>query len=141
MNIIYLYEIFRNIKSMMQNKPTAAELEILRVLWTEGPTTVKEVNEVLNRKRDIGYTTTLKIMQLMHEKGMLSRIENGRSHIYTAKIEEKQAQDALVSNLLATAFEGSAMKLVMQALGNNKTSKAELEKIKEFINKMEEDNK
>ncbi|MBN1181446.1 MAG: BlaI/MecI/CopY family transcriptional regulator [Bacteroidales bacterium] len=125
----------------MSNKPTAAELEVLKVLWSKGPTTVKEVNEVLNEKRDVGYTTTLKIMQLMHEKGMLSREENGRSHIYTPEIDEKQAQDALVNNLLTTAFEGSAMKLVMQALGNTKTSKEDLEQIKNFINKMEEENK
>ena len=125
----------------MSHKPTAAELEVLKVLWSKGSTTVKEVNEILNQKREVGYTTTLKIMQLMHEKGMLSRIESGRSHIYTPEIEEQQAQDALVNNLLTTAFEGSAMKLVMQALGNNKTSKDELEKIKEFINKMEEENK
>lgn len=126
---------------MTHKRPTTSELEILTVLWEEGPSTVKAVNEKLNQKREVGYTTTLKIMQLMHEKGILSREENGRSHIYSAELEKQKAQDALLDNLMQAAFEGSAMNLVMQALGNKRTSKEDLQKIKEFINKIENGNK
>ena len=118
-------------------KPTDAELEILQTLWKEGPSTVRSVNEKLNEKREIGYTTTLKMMQLMTDKGILTRDESNRTHIYTAKISEESIQKNLLDRLMETAFGGSAMKLVMQALGNKKTSKEELEQIKNLINKIE----
>lgn len=118
-------------------KPTDAELEVLQILWRDGACTVKTVNELLNEKKETGYTTTLKIMQIMHEKGLVQRNENERSHIYTAVIKETDIQKVLVNKLLETAFSGSAAKLVMQALGNSQTSKEELKKIREYLNQIE----
>ncbi|MBI1938688.1 MAG: BlaI/MecI/CopY family transcriptional regulator [Ignavibacteriales bacterium] len=118
-------------------KPTDSELEILQILWRNGACTVKTVNESLNEKKETGYTTTLKIMQIMFEKGLVQRNENERSHIYSAVIKETDIQKVLVNKLLETAFSGSAAKLVMQALGNSHTSKEELKKIREYLNQIE----
>jgi predicted transcriptional regulator len=118
-------------------KPTDSELEILQVLWQNGASTVKAVNEKLNEKRSIGYTTTLKLLQIMYEKGLVERDENERSHIYSSAIKQNEIQKVLLDKLLETAFSGSAANLVMQALGNSKTSKDELKKIREYINKIE----
>lgn len=118
-------------------KPTDSELEILQILWRNGPSTVKMVNEKLNQKKDVGYTTTLKLMQIMFDKGLVRRNEEERSHIYSAALEENQIQTALIEKLLETAFSGSAAKLVMQALGNSKPSKDELDKIRELINNID----
>lgn len=120
-----------------QVKPTDSELEILQVLWQNGPSTVKFVNTRLNEKKEIGYTTTLKLMQIMNEKGLVERNEDERSHVYHPLINENDIQKVLLDKLLETAFNGSAAKLVMQALGNTKTSKGELKKIKEYLNKIE----
>ncbi|NJL13315.1 MAG: BlaI/MecI/CopY family transcriptional regulator [Microscillaceae bacterium] len=123
------------------NKPTEAELEILRVLWQKGPATVRFVHEALNAQRpedqQIGYTTTLKMMQLMTDKGLLNRDASQRTHIFKAELSEEATQKSLVERLLDTAFGGSAKKLVMQALGQSKTSRAELEEIKKLIQDME----
>ncbi len=118
-------------------KPTDSELEILQILWRNGPSTVKMVNENLSQKKDVGYTTTLKLMQIMFDKGLVRRNEEERSHIYSAALEENQIQTALIEKLLETAFSGSAAKLVMQALGNSKPSKDELDKIRELINNID----
>lgn len=118
-------------------KPTDAELEILQILWEIGPSTVRRVNDELNRIRKIGYTTTLKMMQIMLEKGMLSRNEDQRSHMYSALLNEKETQNLLLNKLVASAFGGSALKLVVSALGSGKTSKKELAKIKDFIDAIE----
>lgn len=118
-------------------KPTDSELEILQILWKNGPSTVKMVNENLNHKKDVGYTTTLKLMQIMFDKGLVKRNEEERSHVYSAALEENQIQTALIDKLLETAFSGSAAKLVMQALGNSKPSKDELNKIRELINNID----
>ncbi len=115
-------------------KPTDAELEVLHVLWTNGPQTVRQVNDELNRQREVGYTTTLKIMQIMQEKGLLTRTEEGKSHIYTAALGEQEAQQTLVDRFLETAFRGSASQLVMQVLGRHKTSADELDEIKKLLN-------
>lgn len=120
-----------------QPKPTDAELEILQVLWDHGPSTVRFINDDLNKKREVGYTTTLKQMQIMTEKGLLSRNKSGKTHIYEAKISEASTQKKMVDKLLDTAFHGSAMKLVMQALGNRKSTAEELQEIKAFIEKLE----
>jgi predicted transcriptional regulator len=122
-------------------KPTDSELEILRVLWELGPSTVKTVNERLNKIRLVGYTTTLKLLQIMHEKGLVNRNDNERSHVYTSAIAESDIQSAMVNKLLTTVFSGSASKLVMQVLGNSNTSKEELLKIKELLNQIERDKK
>ena len=118
-------------------KPTEAELEILQILWENGPSTVRFINDALNKKKSVGYTTTLKIMQIMSEKNLVTRDEENRSHIYTAAYKEDETQKVLLDKFLETAFGGSASKLVMQALGNRKTSKREIEEIREFLDKIE----
>ncbi len=118
-------------------KPTEAELEILQVLWESGPSSVRFVNEKLNEQREIGYTTTLKLMQIMVEKGIALRNTESRTHIYEAAVEEGAVQNQLLRKFVDTAFRGSASKLVMHALGNHKASKEELEAIKTLIEKME----
>ncbi|RMG22881.1 MAG: BlaI/MecI/CopY family transcriptional regulator [Bacteroidetes bacterium] len=118
-------------------KPTNAELEILQVLWQHGPSTVRFVNDLLNKEKDVGYTTTLKLMQIMHEKGLVSRTKSGKTHIYTAQLSQEATQQQLVDKLLDTVFQGSAMNLVMQALGNRPSSQEEIQEIREFLDQLE----
>lgn len=118
-------------------KPTESELEILQVLWAHGPSSVRFVNEQLNLRREVGYTTTLKLMQIMFEKGLVTRNTDQRSHIYASHVEEKETQKRLLDDLLDGAFRGSAMNLVVQALGNANASREELDEIKELIRKLE----
>lgn len=127
--------------SKQKLKPTEAELNILAILWDQGPCSVRYVNDKLNMTRRVGYTTTLKQLQIMFEKGLVSRNSDGRTHIYTAEKGQKETQKQLLDRLLDSAFGGSASKLVMQALGNHKSSLKELEEIKALINKLEEDKK
>lgn len=122
---------------MKNLKPTETELEVLQILWHYGPSTVRFVNEKINQKKKTGYTTTLKIMQLMMEKGMLDRDEKSRSHIYHTLLNEQETKGFLLDRVLENVFGGSAKKMVMQALGNNKTSRIELEEIKKYIEKLE----
>ncbi len=122
-----------------KNKPTEAELDILTILWEQGPSSVRIVNVKLNKMRSVGYTTTLKQLQIMHEKGLVSRVNDGRTHIYTAERGKEETQKQLLDRLLDAAFGGSASKLVMQVLGNHKSSRKELEEIKKLIQKLEED--
>lgn len=119
-------------------KPTESELEILQVLWQHGPTTVRLVNDELNRKRDVGYTTTLKLLQLMLDKGLVLRDEDSRTHVYRASVREEETQGLLIDRLLDAAFGGSALKLVVQALGHKRTSQQELDQIRELLNDMEQ---
>jgi len=118
-------------------RPTESELEILQVLWSEGPSTVREVNNLLNLEREVGYTTTLKHLQIMAEKLLVTRDTSSRTHIYKAKILEADTQRNLVKSLVEKVFGGSAMDLVMQALGNHQTSPKELEEIKRLIQDLE----
>lgn len=120
-------------------KPTDAELEILHVLWANGPSTVRQVHEKLSQSRDIGYTTALKFMQIMNEKGLLSREEDARSHTYTALVSEEDTQRNLVDRFVETAFRGSASKLVMQVLGQHKASREELDEIKNLLDNLNQD--
>jgi predicted transcriptional regulator len=113
--------------------PSNAELEILRILWKRGPLTVREVHEQLKRERDLGYTTVLKIMQVMAEKKIVTRDESERSHVYTAAVEEKSIKRRLVSELLDKAFDGSAAQLVMQALSDKRASPEDLKKIRKLL--------
>jgi len=122
-----------------RNKPTEAELDILAILWDQGPSSVRIVNEELNKTRRVGYTTTLKQLQIMHEKGMVSRETDGRTHIYKAAHDREETQKQLLDRLLVAAFGGSASKLVMQVLGNHNSSQKELDEIKALIKKIEED--
>jgi len=120
-----------------KQQPSDSELEILQILWNHGPSTVRFVNQELNKIRKVGYTTTLKIMQIMNDKELVIRNEGGRSHIYSAFIEENAIQNRLIKKMVNTAFGGSASQLIMQILGNHKTSKAELDEIKQLIDKLE----
>jgi len=112
-------------------------LEILSLLWSMKKATVREIHEKLAETKDTGYTTTLKIMQIMHAKGMLKRDEQNRTHIYYPAFDEKDTQKNLVSNFMATAFGGSAKNLVMQALGQGNPSKEELNEIRAFLDQLE----
>ena len=116
-----------------QPRPTDAELAILRVLWARGPCTVRQVHDQLNRAKRTGYTTVLKLMQIMTDKGLVMRDESERSHVYRAKIGEQQTQRHLLRDLLERAFNGSAKKLVMQALSAAPASKEELAEIRRLI--------
>ena len=121
-------------------KPTESELEILQILWQLGKATVRQVNDELNKKREIGYTTTLKLMQIMFEKKLVTRTEEGRYHLYQAAVSEDETQQQLLDIFVDTAFKGSAMKLVMQALGNHQSSAEELDEIKKLIAQLEQNN-
>lgn len=118
-------------------KPTEAELEVLQVLWKNGPSTVRFVHGKISEKKEIGYTTTLKIMQNMLDKDLVNRDDSTRTHVYTAVANEEATQKDLLNRFLDSTFGGSAMKLVMQALGNHKASKEEISKIRELLKEKE----
>ena len=122
---------------MKYPKPTEAELGILRVLWRKGPSTVREIWEQINPQQRTGYTTILKIMQIMYEKGLLERDEAQRSHIYKARLTEDQTQRQVVGHLLERVFSGSAPKLVMQALAIKKATPDELAQIRKLLDELE----
>lgn len=114
-------------------RPTDAELAILRVLWERGPSTVRQVHDVLSRERPTAYTTALKLLQIMTDKGLVRRDETDRTHIYYARLSEEQTQRQLVRDLLDRAFGGSASKLVMQALAARRATPEELVEIRKLI--------
>ena len=118
-------------------RPTDSELDILRVLWQRGASTVREVQETLNRKRPTGYTTVLKMMQIMTGKGLVERDEGQRAHVYEARLPQEETQQLLIGDLLDRAFDGSAKKLVMQALSAKKASAKDLSEIRELLDKFE----
>jgi BlaI family transcriptional regulator, penicillinase repressor len=120
-------------------RPTDSELEILQVLWANGPSSVRFVYEQISKHRDVGYTTVLKLMQIMAEKGLAGRDTSRRTHIYRARIAEEETQQNLLRRFMDTTFRGSASKLVLQALGNAKTSPEELDEIKALIQRMEDE--
>ncbi|MEO8218435.1 MAG: BlaI/MecI/CopY family transcriptional regulator [Acidobacteriota bacterium] len=120
------------------SRPTEAELSILRVIWSKGPSTVREVHEELLRDQDdLGYTTVLKLMQIMAEKDLLTRDESSRAHIYAARNPEQITQQQLIGHLVDRAFGGSASQLVLQALSNRGSSPRELEQIRRLIDELE----
>jgi len=114
-------------------KPTETELEILQILWQRGPSSVRDINDVMSQEREIGYTTTLKLMQIMNEKELTQRDTASRTHIYKANVEEDKVKSGLLQSFINTAYRGSASSLVMQALGQGQTSADELAKIKSLI--------
>ena len=118
-------------------RPTDAELAILRVLWDRGPSTVRDVHDELNRRATTGYTTVLKLLQIMTEKGLVVRDEAQRAHIYEARYSEQKTQRQLLSDLADRAFGGSAAKLVMQALSGRKTNPEELNAIRDLLDRLE----
>ncbi|MGN6539369.1 MAG: BlaI/MecI/CopY family transcriptional regulator [Ginsengibacter sp.] len=119
------------------NKPTESEMEILQILWEEGPSTVREVHDILSGTKESGYTTTLKLMQIMHDKGMLSRNDEAKTHIYSALIKKESVQKQVVGNMIKGLFKGSSAKLVMHALGNHRASSEEISEIKKYLDEME----
>lgn len=118
-------------------KPTEAELAILTVLWQKGPSTVRDVQVQLKQDKDVGYTTILKLLQIMTEKGLVVRDETNRSHIYHAAETQEKTQQQLLNDLLERAFAGSTSRLVMQALTSQKTSEAELTAIRALLDELE----
>lgn len=116
-------------------KPTESELEILQILWTNGTATVREVHEELSQTKEAGYTTTLKLMQIMHEKGLVKRDESMRTHVYQAAVNKEKTQKHLLGKMIDSLFGGSSTQLVLQALGSGErnVSAAELDEIQELI--------
>ena len=121
--------------------PTAAELEILHVLWENGPSTVGFVNEKLSEKKKVGYTTTLKLMQIMNDKALVERDKSKRAHVYSACVSSGETEKQLVSGLIDRAFRGSASRLVMQALSTRKASEEELDEIRRLLDQIEGDSR
>jgi BlaI family penicillinase repressor len=117
-------------------KPTDSELEILNILWEKGPSTVREVHDELEKSKDAGYTTTLKLMQIMHEKGLLKRDATNKSHVFTANVSQEKTQGQLVKRMIDNVFNGSASQLVMQALGNHKADEKELDEIRKYLDEI-----
>jgi len=118
-------------------RPTDAELAILRVLWERGPSTVRQVHALLHAERATGYTTVLKLLQIMAEKGLVDRDDTDRTHVYTARLSEERTQRQLLQDLLDRAFGGSALKLVMQALSTKRASPEELAQIRQLLGERE----
>ena len=121
----------------MRKHPTAAELEILHVLWAGGPATVREVHEQLHAGRSTGYTTTLKLLQIMADKDLVSRDETQRAHVYQARRPREQTQSQLVRDLVDRVFGGSASRLVMHALSSKRATAKELQEIRRTLDEME----
>jgi BlaI family penicillinase repressor len=120
-----------------QIEPTRSELEILQVLWQHGPSTVRFVNDKLNeQKREVNYTTTLKLMQIMAEKNILKRDETNMKHVYRPAQEEQKTKEHLLNRFVDSMYNGSATQLMMQLLGNKKPSKKELQEIKALLDKL-----
>lgn len=117
-------------------KPTESELEILQVLWEKGIASVREVHEELLKSKDAGYTTTLKLMQIMNEKGLVKRDDSVKTHIYQAAVSREKTQKHLLGKMITTLFGGSTTQLVMQALGNHEATEDELEEIQKLINNL-----
>jgi BlaI family transcriptional regulator, penicillinase repressor len=126
-------------KENINPDPTRSELEILQVLWQHGPSTVRFVNDQLNeQKREVQYTSTLKLMQIMVEKKLLNRDESNMKHVYSPAAEESKTKSLLLDRFVDTLYNGSASSLMLQLLGNKKTSKKEIEAIKELLKKMDQ---
>ncbi len=125
--------------SRQNPRPTDAELDILRVLWERGPSTVRQVHEELAEARETGYTTTLKLMQIMAEKGLVTRDESARTHVYTPRASQEHTQRQLLNDLVRRAFGGSAAELVLRALSTQRTSESELREIRKLIDEAREE--
>ena len=115
-------------------KPTESELEILQILWNRGVATVREVHETMAATKDVGYTTTLKLMQIMNEKGLVKRDDSIRTHVYQAAVNKEKTQKHLLGKMIDSLFGGSSTQLVIQALGEHKANPEEIEKIQALLN-------
>ncbi|HET9486396.1 MAG TPA: BlaI/MecI/CopY family transcriptional regulator [Chryseosolibacter sp.] len=118
-------------------KPTEKELEILQILWEKGPVAVKDVHVCMGGDQQNGYTTILKLMQIMYEKGLVTRQKSGKLHLYKALASQEHTRQFMIDKMIKTVFQGSAMQLVMSALGNKHSSKQELIEIKRYLEKLE----
>lgn len=129
-----MYEDIR----IMEIRVTEGELEILQVIWKKGQCTVRDVHEELAKNKDAGYTTTLKLMQIMHEKGMVERDTTAKTHLYKALISREQAQSSALDKIINTVFKGSTADLVIQALGQHRASNDEIDAIKQYLKQFED---
>jgi BlaI family penicillinase repressor len=118
-------------------RPTDKELEILRIVWEKGPVSVKDVHEQLGGEAANGYTTILKLMQIMHEKGHVTRQKSGKLHLYQAMVSQALTQQHVLSKVIDNLFEGSASRLVLSALGSRKSTKGELKAIRDYLDQLE----
>ena len=130
------YEKNRTMSEFKNIKPTESELEILRVLWDKKEATVREVHEVLSEFKDSGYTTTLKLLQIMHEKGLVKRNDSGKTHIYQAAVSRAHTQKQMLDKMMDSLFGGSTTQLVMHALGNKAPSADELKEIQQMLDNL-----
>ncbi len=135
-NSSYIFEYENIRRADMDIKPTESELEILQILWQKGDCTVRDVHDELTLNKEAGYTTTLKLMQIMAEKGLVERDTTNRTHIYKAAVSQGEAQKHYLDKMITNVFNGSAANLVMQALGNHKSSKSEIEAIKQYLDQL-----
>jgi len=117
-------------------KPTESELEILKILWDKENATVREVHDELSKNKDSGYTTTLKLLQIMFEKGLVTRDDSNKTHIYQPAVTKQKTQKQFLDKMINTLFAGSSTQLVLQALGNQKASKVELEEIQKYLDNL-----
>ncbi len=127
------YETHRIMILNKKNKPTESELEILQVLWNKDAASVREVHDEILKTKEAGYTTTLKLMQIMFEKGLVTRDSSSKTHIYQPAVSRENTQILFLNRMIDSLFSGSSAQLVMQALGNHKASKEELEEIKKYL--------
>lgn len=134
---MFVYENIRIMKNSPIIKPTESELEILQILWEQGPSTVRDVHEKLNEHKSSGYTTTLKFMQIMHDKGLVRRNTEARSHVYEAVVSREKTRRQMVDKLISTLFQGSSSSLVMEALGHHRASGEELRQIRAYLARMD----
>lgn len=122
-------------------RPTESELEILHILWTRGACTVRDVHDVLHLGDGTGYTTALKLLQVMHAKGLVERDDSQRAHVYQAAISKERTQKHFMADMVQRVFEGSSSQLVLQALGNQRASREELDAIRQLLNQLDKDAK
>jgi len=132
-----IFVVWSLLMTRSPQKPTASELEILRVLWTRGPSTVREVHDALSEKKSLGYTTVLKLLQIMTAKGTVRRNETQRAHVYEAGLPAEQTKRQLAGDMLQRVFEGSASQLMMHALAGKKASREEIEELRALLDEYE----
>jgi predicted transcriptional regulator len=118
-------------------QPTPSELEILQILWSRGPSTVREIHEVMSREKDVGYTSALKLLQIMTTKGLVTRIEDQRAHVYTAALPAEKTKQQMAADVLQRVFRGSASQLMQHALSGKRSSKQEIDEIRKLLDEYE----
>ena len=124
-------------KQESKNNPTPSELEILHILWTRGPSTVREIHEVLSKEKDVGYTSALKLLQIMTGKGLVTRVEDQRAHVYTATQPAETTKEQFAADVLQRVFRGSASQLMQHVLSGRSGSKKEIEEIRRMLDEYE----